>query len=229
MVRGLQDVHRRTAARRWIVAAAAALACTAAARAADVETRDFAISVDGKSAGDAHMTFNRQEDGSTVMSCDTDVKVTRLLITFRYSYRGREVWKDGRLQRFDSKTNDNGKEYSVIATAEATGLRVRVNKDERMVSADVWPTSYWSQPDGKWSDKTVQLLDADTGRDLSAKVQFIGAEEVGPEGQTQTLQHVRLTGKVEVDLWYDDAKRLTRQEWVEDGHRTALALTRIRR
>jgi hypothetical protein len=227
MARGLQV--GRPAARR-LLALAAALACAAPAAAADVETRDYSISVDGKHAGDAHMTINRQDDGTTAMSCDTDIKIGGPLLGYRYSYRGREVWKDGRLQRFDSKTNDNGKQYVVAATAEDDVLRVRVNDAERKTRADAWPTSYWAQPDPQLDGKTVPLLDADTGRDLEAKVQFVAAERSGPDGQPPAVQHVKLSGKVDVDLWYDEAKRLVRQEWVEEGtHHTVLELTRVRR
>jgi hypothetical protein len=228
MARGVQDGGARTTVPGWL-AAAAACVCAAPAAAAEVETRDFALSVDGKRAGDVHMTISRQDDAAVTVSCDTDLKVSGFLFTYKYSYRGKEVWKDGRLQRFDSKTNDNGTEYVVAAVAEDGGLRVRVNKAERKTRSDVWPTSYWGQPDAKMDGKTVPLLDADTGRDLDAKVTFVGQEEIGPEGQTQTTQHVKLTGKVDVDLWYDDAKRLVRQEWVEDGHKTQLELTRVRR
>jgi hypothetical protein len=224
MARGLQDGRPR----RWL-ALAVACVCAAPAAAAESETRDFGLTVDGKRAGDVHMTISRQDDGVVTVSCDTDVKIGGFLFSYKYSYRGKEVWKDGRLQHFDSKTNDNGTEYVVAAEAVDGALRVRVNKAERKTRADVWPTSYWGQPDAKLDGKTVALLDADTGRDLEAKVTFVGQEEVGPEGQTQTVQHVKLTGKVDVDLWYDDAKRLVRQEWVEDGHRTQLELTRVRR
>ena len=224
MARGLFDGRRRG----WL-ALAVACACAAPAAAAESETRDFVLTVDGKRAGDVHMTISRQDDGVVTVSCDTDVKVGGFLFTYKYSYRGKEVWKDGRIQQFDSKTNDNGTEYVVAARAEDDGLRVRVNKVERKTRADVWPTSYWGQPDAKLDGKTVPLLDADTGRDLDAKVTFVGPEEIGPEGQTQTLQHVKLSGKVEVDLWYDDAKRLAREEWVEDGHKTQLELVRVRR
>ena len=76
----------------------------------------------------------------------------------------------------------------------------------------------------------MPLLDADCGRDLSAKVQFLGPERFGPDGQKQTVQHVRLTGKgVGIDLWYDDVQRLVREEWVEEGgHPTVVELQRVR-
>ena len=229
MARGLLAPSRR-GVRRWrVVASAALLLAAVRAGAADVETRDFSIYVDGKKAGDVHMTINGQDDGSTAVSCDTDVRVGAIITLYKYSYRGRELWKDGRVQRFESKCNDDGKEYAVTATATADGLHVRVNGAEHTAPAEAMLTSYWAQPDAKLANQTVPLLDADCGRDLEAKVQFLGPEKYGAN-QDQTVQHVRLTGKkLLMDLWYDDAKRLVREEWVEDGHRTVMGLDRVRR
>lgn len=223
----------RQGVRGWqFVVASAALSLVIGTRAAtaEVETRDFTVYVDAKKAGDVHMTINRQDDATTSVACDTDVSIGAIITLYKYSYRGRELWKDGQLQRFESKCNDNGKEFIVSATAAADGLHVKVNDVEHTAPADVWLTSYWTQPDAKLKDQTVPLLDADSGRDLEAKVQFLGPEKYGPAGQQQTVQHVRLTGKsVGIDLWYDDGRRLVREEWVEDGHRTVVSLSGVRR
>ena len=227
MVRGHQDRSHQQVRCWWFVVVSAVL-CLAGRAAAEVETRDFTVYVDSKKAGDVHMTINRQDDGVTAVSCDTDVRVGAILTLYRYSYRGREQWKDGVLQRFESKSNDNGKQYTVTAAKAGDGLHVRVNDVEHVAPAEVCLTSYWQQPDAKLANQTIPLLDADNGRDLQAKVQFVGPEKYGADGQA--VQHVRLTGKgVAMDLWYDDAKRLVREEWVEDGHRTVVDLNRVRR
>jgi hypothetical protein len=185
--------------------------------------------VDGKRAGAAHITIQKAEDGAVTVSCDTDVTVPVLFMTYKYSYRGREVWKDGKLQRFESNCNDDGKRYVVTAAAEDKGIRVKVNNQERIVSHDIWLTSFWSRPDNKVVNQTVPIVDADTGRDLDAKVTYVGQEELMISGQSQTLLHYKLAGKVNIDLWFDDADRLARQEFVEDGHKTIVELTKIRK
>ena len=81
----------------WVLAALGTLGVGGAARAADLETRDFVVRVDGKPAGDYHLTIHRQDDGITQVSGDTDVKVTYFVVKYTYRYRGREIWKDGRL------------------------------------------------------------------------------------------------------------------------------------
>ncbi len=231
MVRGLHGRPRRVMGGGWVVVAAALSLCGGArAAAAEAETRDFAVMVDGDKAGDVHMTISRQDDGAVAFSCDTDVRVGGVITFYKYSYRGKELWKDGRLQHFESKCNDDGKVFAVTAAASSDGLRVRVNGAEHTVSADAWLSSYWSQPDAKLDGQTVSIIDADCGRDLRAKVAFVGAEKASPAGQEQTVQHVRLTGKnVGIDLWYDEDRRLVRQEWVEDGHRTVVELSGVRR
>jgi hypothetical protein len=204
-----------------------------AAAAPVVETRDFTVFVDGKAGGDAHMTINKQDDGSLIMTCDTDINV-RISIgilwhDYVYSLRAREVWKDGRVQRFDSTCNDDGKRFAVTAVAEADKLRLRVNGEEKTASADVWISSYWAMPDRARINQSVAIIDADTGATLSAKVLFLGVETRRVAGQEQKVNHFRLTGKVPIDLWYDTTGRLVAEDWIEDGHRTQVELNRLRR
>ena len=219
--------------RGWVFVALAVLVPTAALAAPEVETRDFSVFVDGKPSGDVHMTINKQEDGSVFMTCDTDIKVSvgigLLIKHYTYSYRGREVWKDGRLLRFDSTCNDDGKRFAVSAVPEDDKLRLRVNNEERVVPADIWLSSYWAMPDNAKINQTVPVIDADTGTSLPSKVQFLGVEPRPVAGQKQKVNHFRLIGKSQTDLWYDTTGRLISQEWVEDGHRTQVELNRLRR
>ena len=214
----------------WLAAALTLLGgLTAAASAADIETRDFSVTVGNKPAGEVHLTIHRHDNGSTYVKCDTDVKVKVGIVEHKFIYRGVEVWKDQRLVKFDSRTDDNGKQFMVSAAAEQGGVRVKVNNAEKIVPGHVWLTSYWSLPDPKLRNGELPLLDADNGRELSGKLQFVANEKVKVGGQVIPLNHYRLSGKVSVDLWYDGSERLVRQEWVEQGHRTIIELTRVRK
>ncbi len=208
------------------------LAVPALSRAAGPETRDYRVLVDGKPAGAAHMTFHQKDDGSTTVNCETDVKVKFLVFSYKYTYRGREVWKGGRLQSFTSSCTDDGKDFRVSATAEDDKVRLRINAagqpEERVVAGDVWLSSYWRQPDAKVVDKTIPIVDADNGRDLSSKVVNVGMEQLTVAGQEQQVHHYRLEGKTSADLWYDSANRLVKQDWVEQKHRTVVELVGIR-
>jgi hypothetical protein len=203
----------------------------ALSRAADAEVRDFAIWVDGKRGGEYHMTIQAQDDGTISMGGQADVRLSFLagLKVYTYTYRGTEVWKDGKLVSFTSNSNDDGKQLWVNAAAEANGLRVKSSGGERVTRADAWVTTYWRLPTANQRNGAVPLIDGDTGRDINANLQYVGASQVNVAGQGQNCSHYRLTGGVQVDLWFDAAERLVREEFVEDGHKTILELTRIRR
>ena len=119
--------------------------------AADIQTRDFVVTVSGKPSGEVHMTIHKQDNGTIWMRCDTDINVPTVVGKYKFIYRGLEVWKDQRLVRFDSNTDDNGKRYIVSAVAEAGGVRIKVNNVERsaLIPSGVWLSSYWCLPDQK--------------------------------------------------------------------------------
>jgi hypothetical protein len=199
------------------------------AGAADVETREFRVLVDGKRAGDAQMTIHRADDGTLTMHCDTEITVkVGPIRVYSYKYRGRETWKDGRLRRFQSVCDDDGKHFDVRAEAGEDGLHVSVNNVQRVVGPNAWLTSYWQQPDPTRYDTVVPLLDADCGRSLEAHLRLVGVEHPAADVRAE-VRHLRLSGQVQVDLWYDGSGRLVRQEWMEEGHRTRLELKNIRR
>jgi hypothetical protein len=199
--------------------------------AADVEVRDFVIWVDGKRGGEYHMTINRENDGTVTMTGQADVLLKYFggLKTYTYSYRGSEVWKDGKLLGLSSSSNDDGKQYTVTVVPEGANLRVKVNGQERLTRGDVWVTTYWHLPIAQQRNAPVPLIDADTGRELNARLDFVGANQLNIAGQVQNFNRYRVSGGVQVDLWYDGAEQLVRQEWIEDGHKSILELVRVRR
>jgi hypothetical protein len=212
-----------------VVVAGLVVGQVARARGTDSETRDFSVQVDGKATGEAHMTIHKQEEGTTVVVCDTDILVKLLVGHYKYSFRGQEQWKEGRLLRLDSTCNDDGKLFRVEAVAEGNNLRLKVNNQDKTIRGDVWLTSYWSEPTTK-ANQDVGLLDADSGKEMSARVQLVGVEARTVAGQGINATHYRLTGKQgTTDLWYDGNNRLVRQEWLEDGRKVVMELIRLRR
>src|SRR5262249_32376483 len=159
----------------------------------------FAIRIDDKPAGTYQMTISRPDDRTFVVESRATVSLTKFFIKYRYTYEGTEWWKDGRLVRLKSQTNDDGKQYAVLAQADGDKLRVHVNSQERVTSrTDVWTTTYWISPDPKFCHPAAALLDCDTGKDLRGNVQYIGTQQLTVAGQTQNCPHYRITGDVQV-------------------------------
>jgi hypothetical protein len=218
---------RRPAA--WLPGLGALLLIAGLAEAAEREVRQFTVWIDKKQAGSYQMVIDRLDDGTTKVTANADVKISYLIYTYRYSYRGTEVWKDGRLLRMDTGANDNGKQFSLSARTQTDGLHVQVNGKGHLTRADAWPTTYWRLPEKSLRDQPLTVLDADTGRPLNGRLEDLGAASIRVGRQAQDCTHYRLTGSVTAELWYDAQERLVRQESVEDGHRTVLELVSVRR
>lgn len=190
------------------------------------EIRVFRVNVDQKPAGEYRMTIRQDGDNAT-MTAQADVKVRVFLINYVYTFRGSEVWKGDRLTRLDTNTVDDNKRYNVTAWAEGAALKLRATGQERVASPDVWVSTYWRLPAARFRNQNVPLIDADTGKDIAATLRYVGMENTPVAGQTVQCAHWRVTGGVQVDLWYDGFDRLVRQESVEDGHKTQLELTQV--
>jgi hypothetical protein len=213
------------------------------------ETREFKVSVDGKGRGKCTIEISRRDDGSDKMHINAALSFNYVVYEYRYSSVGTEVWKDGRLVRLENIADYNGKKYVVKAKGDAKGMRVTVNDKSSLADADVWVTSYWRLPDHlahadpavgqgvvpaagsrparKDSTVAVALLDSDKGQKLKGEVQRVGEEFITVAGKKSGCTHFRITGDVQVDVWYDASQRLVREETVESGHTTVMELTRI--
>lgn len=211
-----------------LLLAGAALLTASPARAADPETRDFTVYVDGKPSGTTTMAISRRDDGSVEMACATNVFVKVLLIKYRYTLQSREVWKEGRLQGFTCRADDNGKLWNVSATTDGSALTVQVNNQAHKVRADAWLTSYWNLPSAAQRDQTLPIIDMDNGTDLSGKLQLLGTQQIGVAGRAVNVTHYRLNTANPVDLWYDASERLVRREFNDQGHRVTVQMTGVR-
>src|SRR5262249_47190703 len=206
------------------------LFCGPAIQAADTEAREFACLIDGKRAGDYKLTLARQDDGTVTATLQAEMRVTKFGVTvWHYSYRGTEVWKNGRLQRLESNCDDDGKKYTVNVVAEANGLKVNVNGQEHTSPADAWLTSFWQLPGAAYRNAPVALLEGDNGKDIKGHLQMLGTAQVSAAGQVMNCTRARVTSTVPHELWYDAQERIVRQEWTEDGHKVILELTRLQR
>lgn len=194
-----------------------------AGRVAADETRAFQVSVDGKSAGHYQVKVG-EKDGATQVTASTRVEVKHLLGRYRYSLDTSEVWKGGKLVGMRSTCNDDGSKHEVSLTSDGTTATLTADGKTVKGSAAVWPTTYWKLPPAAGD---LTLLDSDTGKLIPAKLEKSGPENVRFLGKEQAATKYRLTGGVDITLWYDATGRLVRESFVESGHRTVLELTEL--
>jgi hypothetical protein len=216
--------------RSLVLVTAALIGSAACGWAAEPEQRVYGVYANGKPAGEHRMTITTQEDGTQIMTAEAEVQVRHRFGTYRYSYRGTETWKEGRLLKLDASSNDDGKRHTVSAVLAKEGLMVTANGRRIIVQQpDVWTATHWQMPTVAQRKQGLPILDTDTGEVQSAKLDEMGPAQVSVNGQVVDCTHYRLTGAMPADLWFDANGRLVRQEWTEDGYRMLLHLNRIGR
>jgi hypothetical protein len=196
--------------------------------AAEVETREFQVNVDGRPAGSYTMTITQHPDGTITQTGQANVRIRVLIKTFIYTYNGTETWSDGRLMKFESMTNDDGKHYQLRGVASARGLDFSVNGRAALASEKVWPMSFWKLPAPEHRNGPVELLEIDNGKVHKCQMRLVGTTRITVDGQPLETRQFQIRGGTMADLWFDQSDRLVRHETVNDGHPTVLHLLRIR-
>jgi hypothetical protein len=193
------------------------------------QTRDFAISVNGKESGFSRMALAQKGDGSFTVAVQASVEL-QIIFKYRFQMDANELWKDGRLVELKSAVNDNGKQDQVMAAAQTEQISVRKNGGrERTVQSDAWTTSFWKLPDARYHNKNIPVLESYTAESYIGLLQYVGTEPINVGAQQVSCYHFRVTGGPHpIDLWFDQYYLLVREEFVKQGQRMAIQLIGIR-
>jgi hypothetical protein len=168
------------------------------------EERQFAVTVDGKPAGEMRMSFKSQADGSTMVSIRMELKGEK-----RVSFRGTEVWKDSRLVRLD------GERKGVTLRATDRGYDLKGPTREVTVRGEVWPDTFAVRPK---VDAELLVVDVRTGDVHRSKVELLGPDRVTIAGRPVPATRYRVTfGGGSTDVWFDDRGRLVRGKCSREG------------
>jgi hypothetical protein len=147
------------------------------------------------------LTFAPDGDTLTVQVA-VDAVVTLLSIPIvRYKHRATETWHGGTLVRVSAATDKNGDHEWVNAQRAGTALVVSGSKTARYIAPEnALATSYWNKRllDGP-------MISMEDGVLLHPKVDALPAEPIAAAAGRITAEHFKLTGPLNVELWYDRA------------------------
>ena len=161
---------------------------------------DFTVLRKGEDIGTHRISFRRSGDALEV-DIKTRIAVKIAFITvFRFDHDGHEVWRDNKLVAMETKTNDDGEDHSLVATANGRGgLKIVGDGKEMTAKGSVIPASLWNAS----FLETKQLLNSLVGTELAIDVTFKGEEPVTVKGRSIRAKHYSMTGDFERELWYD--------------------------
>ena len=202
----------------------------AAERTRAVEVRDFEVEIDSKPAGTIRITVDDDQRGGVKASMQCDVQISFVVYTYKYSYRGRETWKDGRPVDVQGTCVDGFAKRTVRATFHDSQTEVVVDEKPRKdPTAYVWTTAFWCLPHAADRAGDLQIFEADTGKRMTSQLTLVETETRTINDEPAECSHYRLKGTMAADLWFDPQGRLVEQTSIEDGHPTHVKLKSIRR
>jgi len=175
---------------------AALLLSSVPAGAADLDAA-FDIFRKGDRIGYHAVKVEETDDGAVRVATRIEMQVKFGPIpVFRYEHVSNETWRDGRLESLSSTTDNNGKPESLNVRREGDVLLIDGTRFKGTGPGDAIPSSYWN----KAIVSTSTLLDTQNGRLIEVTIANLG-ETPSPSG-APAEQH-RLTGSVDLNLWYD--------------------------
>lgn len=201
--------------RRTLAASAFAMPFLGPVRAprADDATQAFAVDRNGSPIGRHTLRFTR--DGRRLsVAIDIQLEVKLAFITlYRYRHTNRELWEDGRLLSFASRTDDNGTPHRV--EARRAGEVILVESDAGRIEApgDALPSTYWHR---RFLDAPV-WIDTQRGRLLNCQVTPRGVSRVSAAGDDVAADRFAVTGDLTLDLWYAQERWVKLDFKGEDG------------
>ena len=185
---------------------------------------EFEVFRDGQPFGRQSVVVSKS-DGALVAVSQADLKADFGPITvFRYQQSCRETWRDGGLAILSCSTTKNGRRTSVEGAREGDNLRVSEGKRRIDFPAASLPTAWWTKP----PVATYDMINTETGQRLPVRVTRIGRDTVGTGNLQVQADHLRVTGSLTLDLWYDDAGHWVSCAFTASGqHMTYRLLTPV--
>ena len=170
---------------------------------------EFDIYRNNKHIGQHVFSFKRNDNLLEVES-EINFEIKKLgVVLYKYHVKGVEYYKDGKLTKFNSKTNQNGKEKYVNLKLEDSELVIDGSSFKGKVSSDYLLGTWWNHS----IVKAPAQISAVSGRIIEQKVTFLGKEKVKIGDKVYDTLHFNFSStdkikdkkkKLNTDVWYDE-------------------------
>ena len=162
-----------------------------------------------------HLSYAIMRNGAQIGQHDVDIATEGEIVTvdfrtqiavkvmfinaYSFGYAGREVWTQNSFVGFQSKTNDNGAQHAVSATADADKTVILADGKTINAAGNVIPASFWNMAFLNRTD----FFHTENGQLLKISVIDLGNEQLATRMGPRLAHHYRLMGGLERDLWFD--------------------------
>ena len=170
---------------------------------------EFDIYRNNKHIGTHIFSFKKEND---VLAVESEIKfeIKKLgVVLYRYYVKGTEYYKDGKLFKFNSKTNQNGKEKYVNIKSEGEELVIDGSSFKGKVPINYLLGTWWNHS----IVESEAQISAVSGRIIKQKVTFLGKEKIQFGDKTINSLHFNFSStdeklskdkRLNTDVWYDE-------------------------
>jgi hypothetical protein len=186
-----------------VAAALIAAGSASPAVGAMARTGVFTYSIHNERFGDVGIYTNtiRREGDAIVVRNRTDIAVKFFSMTMYYLVaKSTAVWEDGRLVRFDSDTDDDGRVFKVRARREGGRLAIEGALGRSVVPGGIYPHNPWSMG----IRSAGAIMSPKSGRLFPAKVSNPRHEEIAHAGETRRTTTFQIDTDRRTWVWYDE-------------------------
>ena len=157
-----------------------------------------------------HIFFFKKLDGQLVVKSEINFEIKKLGIVFyTYHVEGTEIYEDGKLIKFNSKTNQNGKEKYVNMILENEEYTIDGSSYQGKAPEDYLLGTWWNHS----IVKAEAQISAVSGRIIKQEVTFLGKENIKLNEKSYNALHFNFVStdkklakgkKLNTDVWYDE-------------------------
>ena len=171
---------------------------------------EFDIYRNGKNIGKHIFVFKKNSENLLEVKSEINFEIKKLgIVLYKYHVKGSEFFKDGQLVKFNSKTNQNGKEKYVNLILEGNELNIDGSSYKGKAPTDYLLGTWWNHE----IVNAKAQISAVSGRIIKQKVTFLGKETLEISGKTYKTLHFNFSStdkklkkdkKLNTDVWYDE-------------------------
>ena len=192
--------------RSLLWAAAALVAMSLAALAEDAGEYTFTVLKDGAPVGRHRVEFDRTGDRIEIRE-DSEIEVRLAMIpVYSFEHEAHQIWENGRALQIDATTNDNGEELQITVRPDGEGYIRTVNGRVDKFDSSMAVLAFWYK-DTLRHHEFFSVVEDET---LQASFEFAGKERITIAGGALDVDHYRMTGDEERELWYDATGHLAK-------------------
>ena len=175
----------------------------------DLKRIEFDIYRNNQNIGKHIFSFNKS-NGQLEVESEINFKIKKLGIVFyKYHVKGTEVYKDGELVKFNSKTNQNGKEKYVNMKLQNGEYVIDGSSYQGKAPIDYLLGTWWNHS----IVKAKAQISAVSGRIINQKVTFLGKETIEIDNKIYKTLHFNFSS---TDKKLSKDKRLNTNVWYEE-------------